>query len=509
MDTKYIFCPRCGAITKPGKDCMNCGFDIPKYDLEQQEIQKKEDAINAKAERKKQLEKKRDDEFWAKIEKKEEERNKDPFDIIDEPDVPKAKTSPFIVVLTVLASIILFVVLALGSLLITYLVKYPEAVLAFVPTESPAKGTSGHYYSVLGDFSANDDELSLEKDDEEDDNEDKGDKDGNDDDDEDDDDDDEEFDSSDYYTANHVGQGFSKQLNFKMSDLDEFTDNAVEFSDTVITDPKNDLFKASTYYSRSGSHHSDSTDRNSLKGPYMETITDSYVPCDGYSVVRHLIRFENQVEDVYVTANCAYYEIVSDKKDFKDVNEFLKCKSIEPLYDYLTRQVKSDSDNETYYYHIYVDSFVTYNNDELLSICYDYYSTRDNYYDRTMLYGANIDVQNAVMMINSDILNIDDALAKEFFDKCLKQCGDDTVLSYCSYAEIKALLQSEGLVIFFTPYGLEIGVNTHWGYYDGFYTATINDFDDYFSGKYRFDTSFGHKYHSDDYDYSDSNKGIM
>ena len=72
MDAKYIFCPRCGAITKPGEDCMNCGFDIKKYDLEQLEIKKKEAVIQAKAERKKQLEKKRDDEFWANIEKKED-----------------------------------------------------------------------------------------------------------------------------------------------------------------------------------------------------------------------------------------------------------------------------------------------------------------------------------------------------------------------------------------------------------------------------------------------------
>ena len=52
----------------------------------------------------------------------------------------------------------------------------------------------------------------------------------------------------------------------------------------------------------------------------------------------------------------------------------------------------------------------------------------------------------------------------------------------------------DSLIVLFTPLGLEIGCDYRYKYTYGWVTVTINDFDKYLSGNYKFDSDFGKGY---------------
>ena len=86
---------------------------------------------------------------------------------------------------------------------------------------------------------------------------------------------------------------------------------------------------------------------------------------------------------------------------------------------------------------------------------------------------------------NSDILNIDDSFAKDFRERSITQNGKDSIVSKWDDSTIEKSLESEDLLIlFYTPLGMEVGVNVDKSngsdYSDtGWVTVTYKDYEKY------------------------------
>lgn len=125
--------------------------------------------------------------------------------------------------------------------------------------------------------------------------------------------------------------------------------------------------------------------------------------------------------------------------------------------------------------HIYTYAYVTYNDEQKLSIVLDETLISDKLY-YTDLYSINVDLINGKVLQNSSMLNVEEDFAKEFKEKSIIQNGDD--FPPLSEKEILEYLTNEdSVIVFYTPVGLEIGFNyQNAAGYSGWVTVTYKDY---------------------------------
>lgn len=120
-------------------------------------------------------------------------------------------------------------------------------------------------------------------------------------------------------------------------------------------------------------------------------------------------------------------------------------------------------------------AYVTYMDEEKISIVYSEYGEaagEEMYY----LYSINVDVQNGVILDNSSIIDMDDAFAVEFRERNREQNDADGYIDELTDQEVLEYLNSSTMgVVFYTPVGLEVGINLDYGWY----TVTFRDYKKY------------------------------
>lgn len=140
-------------------------------------------------------------------------------------------------------------------------------------------------------------------------------------------------------------------------------------------------------------------------------------------------------------------------------------------------------DNALYYAYMYeaedisdfmldVESFVTYMDEETLSVVVNEYIYADGEetYD---LYCMNFDLKTGTLLNNTDIIEVSDELVEAFIDQSIYQNGYTYSVSDYSNEEITEFMSDEdSLILFYTPVGLEIGYN----HSNGWVTATLKDY---------------------------------
>ena len=296
--------------------------------------------------------------------------------------------------------------------------------------------------------------------------------------------------------------------------IGDYTADANEFTNEEVTE-EDDYFINGPYssYSRSGSSH-EFIERDGFETPYYEHVLDSFIPNDNYDVKRNVMRYEAEVDGLYVNAYCGYYTLESDTVDFTAVNEQLRDQSISALYYYLEN---NDAEDGTFYT-LYSDSIITFNNDEIFSVVYDINSYEGNNTKLFYLHGVNVDVKNGQVMDNTQILNFDDDFTKFFIQRSNTQNSTVPAINGSDISDTTKLFNNDdSLILFFTPLGVEVGINYRYYGSFGWVTVTLNDFDKYFSGTYDFDTDFGkgydiYKYEkdmgitTDDFNYDDDDE---
>lgn len=133
-------------------------------------------------------------------------------------------------------------------------------------------------------------------------------------------------------------------------------------------------------------------------------------------------------------------------------------------------------------YYCDVDSYVTYMSEEILSVVFKQelaVKMEDAMYSQLDFYCVNIDMENGMILENTEILQIDEAFASDFRAREIVENGE-SALSAFSDEEIRDMLKEPAcLVLFYTPYGMEAGLNID----SGVVYVTYDDYERYVSAR--------------------------
>ena len=120
------------------------------------------------------------------------------------------------------------------------------------------------------------------------------------------------------------------------------------------------------------------------------------------------------------------------------------------------------------------ECYVTYMDEDILSVAFQERGILNDSMIGAVIVSMNFDLQTGLPVGNTGILDIDDEFAIDFRKRCEEQNGEINGLNYYSDQQIREYLTNENsLIIFYTPLGMEVGIN----YDDGWATVTYKDYE--------------------------------
>ena len=166
------------------------------------------------------------------------------------------------------------------------------------------------------------------------------------------------------------------------------------------------------------------------------------------------------------------YVIMEDQVKEDRINGLIK-KEMEKVREHI-EQIAGELSKENEF-QMEVRSYITYMDEETLSIVLEEDGYLDNSFYESRLISLNFDMETGMAMTNTQILKIDDEFTIDFRERCEKQNGEIYGLNYYSDQDITSLMNEEStLILFYTPLGLEVGFN----YPDGWVTVTYPDYEE-------------------------------
>lgn len=272
------------------------------------------------------------------------------------------------------------------------------------------------------------------------------------------------------------------RLDFSNFDWDSYKQNALHYSES--TDGSNDLFLQSGYTSTFGSNH-DNHSADEFTGEYYEPFVDCIDISQNYGLSRHFIEYSNVQDSTVVNAYIAYIQLQGNTIPNEDaLNQQILDMTANDLFAHITGK----NVDYTYYQSVtyMVDSFVTYNDGEKMSILLDAnVMINDSTFAESYIYGINIDLVNGVILDNASIIEADEDFAAMFREKCCTQNGSDIVAlnSIDDNTLAQFLAHSNTNIIFYSPYGIEVGYAYESVEGDtssrGWATITLKDYEQY------------------------------
>ena len=119
-------------------------------------------------------------------------------------------------------------------------------------------------------------------------------------------------------------------------------------------------------------------------------------------------------------------------------------------------------------------AYVTYMDEQKFSIVYSETIQDGSYLYLAMLYSMNVDIKNGGVLDNTNMLEVNDNLIQELRRRDKEQNGGR--LEDYTDVEIEECLKDPiTLILFYTPLGMEVGVNLD----DGWITVTFKDYEKY------------------------------
>ena len=183
---------------------------------------------------------------------------------------------------------------------------------------------------------------------------------------------------------------------------------------------------------------------------------------------------ENEAVDIIIS----YYELKGeDIPNLESLNDALETAAL-----YYAEEFPKGSYYAEYgsRYAAYITSYVTYNDEDIVSIVMDEYVMADEEY-HVDLYAINIDLKNGVILDNNSLLKIDESFAEDFCRRSDDQNGETFVDSLSTEQVMQALQNKQSAITYYTPLGMEIGLNYVNGGTSGWVTATYKDYEKYLS----------------------------
>ena len=168
-----------------------------------------------------------------------------------------------------------------------------------------------------------------------------------------------------------------------------------------------------------------------------------------------------------------YPVVKGDIENLDAINETIMWE-VEDVESFVETTLSHLSKEEVYSYT--AESYATYMSENILSLVMVEYAYLNDEFVESYVKCFNIDTQTGMILKNTQMLEIDDAFSVDFRERCEKQNGEISSLSYYMDQDITEFLtQESSLIIFYTPLGMEVGFN----YEDGWVTVTYQDYEMY------------------------------
>lgn len=268
-----------------------------------------------------------------------------------------------------------------------------------------------------------------------------------------------------------------KMVDLSGIDVEGYFDNTDAFFEDEVGMP---LENHITYYSLFPYEHVN-VPREEMIDMYYNIWGESFDYSCGYSVEGHCINYYNVIDAVSYNAYVGYYQLIGDHiPNLDDLNKQMYEQAVNPLIAQLEGLTQYTPSQEM---SIYVEPFITYNDEYKMSVIYVVTVYCDAYLQEAFyLVCQNIDLQEGRMLSASDLLQLDDSFADEFRERSYKQNGSyvEALETLSNHELVDYLMDDETNILFFSPCGLELGLNyiqdvSYWGWV----TVTIREMSDY------------------------------
>ena len=157
-----------------------------------------------------------------------------------------------------------------------------------------------------------------------------------------------------------------------------------------------------------------------------------------------------------------YPQIVSDDMENMDyINEALRYE-FEYYRDYFSTEYKEYMTSEEDVFACEVDSFVTYMDEKILSVVfYEKIALKLGYetYQGINFYCLNFNLEMGTLLENTEVLRLDEDFAVDFRRREVDENGEEALTAYSDQEILRMLKDGTRLVLFYTPMGLEVGLN--------------------------------------------------
>lgn len=108
------------------------------------------------------------------------------------------------------------------------------------------------------------------------------------------------------------------------------------------------------------------------------------------------------------------------------------------------------------------DAYVTYMDEKILSVVFHeevVIRLGYNKYSGINFYCLNFDLETGTLLENTEILRLNEAFAVDFREREAEENGEEALTSYTDQEILQMLKDGDYLVLFYTPMGLEVGLN--------------------------------------------------
>lgn len=178
-------------------------------------------------------------------------------------------------------------------------------------------------------------------------------------------------------------------------------------------------------------------------------------------------------EQAYAAAEGNYPLLQGDIPNLEALNKEIEQRAL--AYRDMCRAYASEYDVQIAAFESYSEGYVTYMDEEVISIVFQNSFYMNGYISALELDAINIDIKEGRVLENKDLIDYNEALGRRFREQSNYQNGTIDLIEEIDDAEISGRLSGPKGVAFYTPVGLEIGFSYTSDYGDGWVTATIKD----------------------------------
>lgn len=183
-----------------------------------------------------------------------------------------------------------------------------------------------------------------------------------------------------------------------------------------------------------------------------------------YSAVRDDLTYSLEMTSGYyapeeyenVLVSIAYPVLSGSVPNLDRINEILEYEF--SYYVNYFEETFSATIQQDGYYIILADCYITYMDEKVMSVVFQEEVALQDY-TAINFYCLNFDVENGRVLNNTEILDMDEEFAIDFRRRELAENGSESLPDYTDQEILQLLRDEKYLVIFYTPLGMEVGLN--------------------------------------------------